>query len=345
LLQALLWSTIGSETRGGSCSAANRALSFAVLLVVCGLPLWFCLVSRVQRLLLFPLPAHYPSAPAWLGFARRALGLHGRWLERWPRRTVPVVHDKFAGVHASWCLIFLCATAAYFALRLAGIGSAGEEDESLLGTLLGGPVCTTRGDRGHQVWPMVVFRHWSLRALAALSYVAVAGGFNLLPRPSLVFALFRMCGLPLVALLYLTLGDEWGSVWCWTASCTCALYLAEPGVMQRHHILQRQALRPGEAGHAARLRGGAPFLLAWGHVRTEMRPWVIPRAKGACCATAACATATCAAAERVEEGGDEVVEEVPSGGTRRSSKASAVRRFMDFLGGEDSEGDEVLGER
>lgn len=37
--------------------------------------------------------------------------------------------------------------------------------------------------------------------------------------------------------------------------------------------------------------------------------------------------------------------EVPSGGTRRSSKASAVRRFMDFLGGEDSEGDEVLGER
>lgn len=26
-----------------------------------------------------------------------------------------------------------------------------EEDESLLGTLLGGPVCTTRGDRGHQV--------------------------------------------------------------------------------------------------------------------------------------------------------------------------------------------------
>lgn len=30
-------------------------------------------------------------------------------------------------MHASWCLIFLCATAAYFALRLAGIGSAGED--------------------------------------------------------------------------------------------------------------------------------------------------------------------------------------------------------------------------
>lgn len=74
-----------------------------------------------------------------------------------------------------------------------------------------------RPELASEVWPMVVFRHWSLRALAALSYVAVAGGFNLLPRPSLVFALFRMCGLPLVALLYLTLGDEWGSVWCWTA--------------------------------------------------------------------------------------------------------------------------------
>ena len=41
--------------------------------------------------------------------------------------------------------------------------------------LFAGPVCTVGGPFGHQIWPICVYTHWSLKVLAGLAYWKVGG--------------------------------------------------------------------------------------------------------------------------------------------------------------------------
>ncbi|CAK0881108.1 unnamed protein product [Prorocentrum cordatum] len=100
-------------------------------------------------------------------------------------------------------------------------GDPGLEPE---GGILAGPRCTTRGPHGHQVWPMMVHGRGWMRMGVGLVYMAFGGGFAFIPKPSYMpFALSILAWT--VMALYWLLGDEWGSVWCWLASCLCAVIL------------------------------------------------------------------------------------------------------------------------
>jgi len=138
-------------------------------------------------------------------------------------------------------------------------------------SLFAGPRCTTRGPNGHQVWPMNVWPRWWLKVLTAAAYFILGGGFVLIPKPSYMPFALNVLAFGATA-LYVWAGDEWGSVWCWLASCLCVLYLVEPMLFQRFRVFDPEVL--GSALSDGRRRR-AGFWAARMHFLPAMTPWAV----------------------------------------------------------------------
>merc|ERR1712159_362518 len=80
-----------------------------------------------------------------------------------------------------------------------------------------------------------------LKLFGATAYLFIGGGFQLIPKPGYLPISLNILAL-FTVVLYLCLGDEWGSVWCWLASCLCVLYLFEPMLFRRFRVFDAEAL-------------------------------------------------------------------------------------------------------
>ncbi|CAD7940368.1 unnamed protein product [Amoebophrya sp. A120] len=96
--------------------------------------------------------------------------------------------------------------------------------------------CTSRGPFGHQVWSMVAWPYKVIELFFCTAYTAMAGAFNILTRPSLIPYAFQHIN-TYCFFVYLLLGAEAGSVWCWWASCLCLVYLVEPYLLKYGNCL------------------------------------------------------------------------------------------------------------
>jgi len=280
-LQALLWLTIDSATGERECSDNNRLLSWVLTCIVGGFPLWNAGVAHLQRLILFPLPVTAtPRLQSCLGRIRRYLGLRGSWTDEWPRARVPVWLDALRCGTLCWGLGIWVAGSVVVVGRNWDWGSPSmglaSDDYSLYAWFhwcFMGPYCTRAGPHGHQIWPFVVFPHWTLKFAACGLYLSIVGSFNLLARPSFAFAAISLLGVPSVLLLYLLVGDEWGSVWCWLASMSCVIYLFEPWLIETHRALDPELLQPTLESDERRRTAGLGFMLAWKHAPQDLLPW------------------------------------------------------------------------
>ena len=250
--QALLWPYVVADrdyTLGfadpalHSCPRANKAYSYLIAAVVCGLPPWFEFHARREfrehNALL-----ESGTAPAW----RKLVG----------ELPTPNPEYPFQGT--------FCAFLQYV-LILGVLGCS-----LVLGTW--GPAsCTTKGPHGHQVWAMMVWPNKFAEVAAAFVYFGTAGAFKWVPRPSL-FTPLLMGPVAIWAIVaYLIMGPEAGSVWCWTASLLCAVLLVEPAVIDsaRHRRardgrLSKRDVARGEG--AARAAAESPAELR--HVQRDV---------------------------------------------------------------------------
>lgn len=285
-LQAVLWCFVPqvASPEGVNCGVANKSLSYAVLLVVAGLPLWTTLVVVLQRRLLAPSLATTvvgPSKPAasvkdfdgagrlpFEGILSRVIPVKSAETNGWVPQAIPEDWAGRSAANVKVATVLVAGAAIVMASRLVGLP---ELLPAPTRWLLNGPVCTARGPRGHQVWPFVVYEHWMLKVCAGAFYAWAGDGLWLLPRPSYVPFLMSACTFSAL-LLFFGLGDEWGSVWCWLASCSCLLYLVEPRLLKTYRVFDAEALRP-DSGR--QLRSSCGFLLAWANVHPEMWPWMI----------------------------------------------------------------------
>jgi len=141
------------------------------------------------------------------------------------------------------------------------------------GSIFEGPRCTTRGPHGHQIWPMMVWeaRLW-LRFLLSALYFIVGGSFVLIPKPSYMPAALNALSFVAMA-LFVSWGDEWGSVWCWFASVLCILYIVEPVLFRRYRVFDEEVLESASLDSVHVQRKSFGFFLARGHFLQAMLPW------------------------------------------------------------------------
>jgi len=110
------------------------------------------------------------------------------------------------------------------------------------------PHCTTAGPWGHQIWPFLVVNPWPLRILLCAIHLAFYCGFITISLVEVKFesvalgGFFAIYSLPPV--LYLFIGNEWGSFWCFSASLICPFYLLEPTLLRTPSV--RSILQLGE---------------------------------------------------------------------------------------------------
>ena len=268
LVQGLLWPyvTANRDDAAGwddpalhSCPRANRAYSFLIAIIVCGIPTWFEQRSRAE------MRAHNAllemgEAPPW----RKLMGE----LPTLTRPTIRAWADRLCLVMTYVLILAIFA----FSLTVGGWGPAN---------------CTTRGRYGHQVWAMMVWpRHWQ-QGCAALLYFACGGAFAWVPRPSIVVPLLGLPLALLAVLAYFFMGPEAGSVWCWSASCLCIAMLAEPAVVDAVRLVERAMVdfsssEPEAVQTRAKVRNNplafVTFNLCWNHCRSlggagDRRPW------------------------------------------------------------------------
>jgi len=177
-------------------------------------------------------------------------------------------------------------------------GKQSMEEES---SIFDGPRCTTRGPYGHQVWPMMVWgRRWWAKLCCALLYFTFGGGYVFIPKPSYLPIAFNALAFVAVT-LYLLMGDEWGSVWCWLASCLCGLYLVEPFLFQRFRVFDPDVLQSPLADPRRHQFG---FWAARVHWLPMMLPWaaVLERVAAEARAAGASSAAAGLAVQRAASG-------------------------------------------
>lgn len=267
VLQALLWPEVTedrTEALGWDdpalhrCTSRNSAYSYAIVIAVCGVPVgwtWRALAeNRMHREALDD-----SRAPAWASHVGRLSSFGSRAL-------TGVAYAQLGGLFFIGCLF---ATPMLFVPYLA---STRLDDVYACCAR-----CTTRGAHGHQVWPMTVWKSRVTETVVAAAYAVQGGlGFKLLPRPSLLPAVFSHLAVAAVA-LYVWMGPEAGSVWCWAASTTVLICLAEPWLLDASSALDARlrGTSPDARRRVAQLGGGSAgdltlvklaYMLLWTHI-------------------------------------------------------------------------------
>ena len=282
------------------CGLGNRVGSFAIIVVVAGLGAWFfaCVLQECAvhnaTLRLLDEDADDNNADddgninmINVGGDDRAAGknkkdLHWRRLmgripsldEGPTALPLHVMGQTASGIHAALCLY--CAYVFFWAY------DPDANPETFAQNWIA--VCTTRGEHGHQIWPMLTAANWWVKALRAGAYLTFCGGYEALPRPSILPFMFGVLA-PCTLLFYLFLGDEWGSVWCWTGSMMVCAYVVEPRLCRQHHVFDRAYLDRSDRAARLRAQAGWVFRFAWGRLESwplgsragrgglDLRPW------------------------------------------------------------------------
>merc|ERR1712194_305473 len=102
------------------------------------------------------------------------------------------------------------------------------------------------------------------------AYVFCGGIITLLPRPAFIPQVIGTLTAAVVLASYY-IGEEWGSVWCWGASCLCVVYLFEPMLFQRYRVLDPMALANNET--AEKVRAHSVWKSAWAHLEQSSMTW------------------------------------------------------------------------
>lgn len=199
--------------------------------------------------------AHAPrtSLPAW---ARVILGRQpSLWARCVPPKMEQITNKQ---IFATAWMFLVYSIVAH--LRIYGDG-----------TFVSGQRCTTRGPNGHQIWPLLVWRpdQWWARLGSAIVYAVLGGGFIMVPKPSYTPCVLNALSFVTLA-LYAFVGNEWGSVWCWLASCMCVMYLVEPWLFRRFRVFDPEVFDGRFLDLRQHQRMG--FWIARAHFLPEMLP-------------------------------------------------------------------------
>jgi len=97
------------------------------------------------------------------------------------------------------------------------------------------PFCTAIGPNGHQIWPVVFAPHTLVRYLHPVlyAYIIDRGVQPWMMVPSYYMLVFMSLSVLVLFIMWLRIGWEAGSFWCFTASLTCLVGLIEPYLFQR----------------------------------------------------------------------------------------------------------------
>lgn len=224
VLQALLWPHVSadrSESAGWAdqglhqCTRYNAGYSYALLVVITAVPVWW--THRVAR----------EDAIRHEEWASEGEGAHG-WIRARMLLSRPAGRDRFTRMatvirrlHALLALVF-----AWLYLR-ADATKASHWCAT----------CTTRGPHGHQVWPFMVWPNKAVEIAFFVVYFSISGGgIRLLSRPTLFPLAIGVLAVATVP-LYIFLGAESGSIWCWAASTLVFMYIIEPHIIDRFGLL------------------------------------------------------------------------------------------------------------
>lgn len=90
------------------------------------------------------------------------------------------------------------------------------------------PSCTIKGPHGHQIWPLLLIPGPLRYVLWLLYFLHLVAPVRFNPHHDLCDLLFNFVGGPTVLILWLYLGDEFGSAWCFFASALSLGMLLAP---------------------------------------------------------------------------------------------------------------------
>lgn len=98
------------------------------------------------------------------------------------------------------------------------------------------PFCTVIGPNSHQIWPVVYAPHTVIRYLHPLlyAYIIDRGVQPWMMVASYYMLTFMSVSVIVLFIMWLRVGWEAGSFWCFTASLTCLVGLIEPYLFQRY---------------------------------------------------------------------------------------------------------------
>ena len=235
-LQAFLWPHVEKTRQAAlgwsdpavhTCSRANTRLSFGIFFFVAGTaPFWCGLVIR--RFRQHDLRLERSDAPEWARLVGRTPAVF--------LRDLPNIFQYRLLCHAllsiglAYLYFWAPPTTASWVAR-----------------------CTSRGPFGHQVWSVCTWPNMLVEVVVFLCYARVSGPFNLLMQPTILPALFLPLN-TLVICLFLLIGAEAGSIWCWGASTFCFAYVIEPALLQWANVFDPAHLAGNAEGEELRAR-------------------------------------------------------------------------------------------
>jgi len=269
LLQAVIQIILDDGDRQGACEVRSFRwyLYLFELVVVAGLPLWWAWIGHIQCVLLTL------DTSELEGNGLRSFSLVFNMDHVEPLRTSrrPKKFMRFCEL-AKMSLgngqLYILAAVFYHAARSIYPAEA-DWGEWWLRGVVPGPICPSLGVAGYQVWPMAVYPHWTM-VYCFLAVSAVVGGtYHLRLHPSLVPHALDLWNCAMIP-LFLWTNDQWASLWCLGAGCTCAVAVVEPALFRSRRVLDQDVLAP----EGNPLREDWLFRLAWLHLdQRGMSPW------------------------------------------------------------------------
>jgi len=176
-----------ADEPGSKCTRTNLFSSFAITMLVTGLPCWSFFVAR-------------------------------HWVIDFYNHGFPFPIFK----------IYAQRIRLYFAVILS---------YCLIGWYCGWyPFCTVIGPNGHQIWPVVFAPHTIVRYLHPVlyAYIIDRGVQPWMMVASYYMLAFMSLSVVVLFIMWLRIGWEAGSFWCFSASLTCLVGLIEPYLFQRY---------------------------------------------------------------------------------------------------------------
>lgn len=182
--------------------------------------IWMALSSDA-----YATPQTCASLNSWLSLLVGVIGcMIPCWLALYAMRAQPSEPQSLLvrGRLRAWAII--CGSFATFELDVIVLAQVLETC----------PRCTVPGPWGHQIWPFLQIRPKALSLMHYPPYIflivpsfilAMVGTGTLVP-----FAFGFIWWHP--PLLYLIMGDEWASFWCFGSSLLCFVYLVEPFLLK-----------------------------------------------------------------------------------------------------------------
>lgn len=259
-LQAVLWTHVERErdwAKGWDdealhvCPKSNTVCTFLVLAVVGAVPAWFARCTQSEQV-------------------RQQSVLDGSGAPIWVQLVGPIEKESAEKLRGTLRILTVGQAVALLCMGYLYFVASGVPSQTSWIAM-----CTCKGPWGHQIWAFMSWPNKPLEVLFIFFYFAYSGAFLTLPRPSLIPQGFGFVN-AVTIVLYLLMGPEAGSVWCWGASTLCVTYLAEPYLFEHCHVLEAEFLYPSEEAEKRRATLGffqrGVFAESWAHLGLRV-PW------------------------------------------------------------------------